>query len=182
VASVVVATVEEAVAVLAAASMMTVLVLVGFYTGSRRWRSIAARERPNRWRLCSRISSEVPSGPYSLSSTVIRSRPMPRRSQAVNGSWSASAPASMGRNSGASNSASRLPTRNAISVPAFPITAVRTALRELVRVLICQCDSASTFNGLEKYQAPLQGLVVFPEKFADLHDGRAPSTFPPIQV
>jgi len=44
------------------------------------------------------------------------------------GLLSASAPASIGRNSGASNSESVLPTRNTISVPTLPMTADRTAL------------------------------------------------------
>ncbi len=63
----------------------------------RRCRSIAPRERPKRCRLCSRTSSPVPRGSCNLSSTNIRSRPIPRRSYAVNGSWSARAPGSMGR-------------------------------------------------------------------------------------
>jgi hypothetical protein len=52
-----------------------------------RWRSMAPRERPNRCRLCSRISSAVPSGSYSCGSAKMRSRPMLRRSHAVYGRY-----------------------------------------------------------------------------------------------
>jgi hypothetical protein len=84
------------------------------------------RDLPDRCRLCTRMASAVPSGSYRFGSAKTRSRPMPRRSHAVYGSWSARAPASIGLNSGARSSASRLPTRNTTSEPALPITAERT--------------------------------------------------------
>jgi hypothetical protein len=48
--------------------------------------SIDCRGRPNRSRLCRLIASAVPSGSYSFGAANMRSRPIPRRSHAVNGS------------------------------------------------------------------------------------------------